>query len=470
MSARTIRCGSSTPSLTDWTLRRRGFFAGSRRKRWGVPATRRATFSKLYIYGYLNRVRSSRRPGERECHRNIEVTLAVADFETGLQDHRRFPAQQSRGVSRRVPPVRYCCCRPAPRPMYSRESCWRSTEHRIKAVNNKDRNLHPLFAASSSAAPTRMRGWKTTSSGSTRAMSRTARRTAAAHEEPGRKDCGAQRKARPVTKRCWPSSTEPARTRSSLSRSRDSRAMAAHTKVGVGYNVQVAVDAKNKLIVEQAVTNQVVDMGLLTETSEPAREILGVRDDRRRPRIARLLQDRRHRRPASRPAALPTLPSRSAARRCASACFARTSSDTTPGSTPTVCPAGKLLTPIRRGRMRDLEEWTRLRQPESLPRLPAAPAVHERRPRSVFRLENEDVLDRMAERALKAKAGGILDRRREVVEHPFGSIKQWMLSEAFLMREPRQRARRVQPALTALAYNLRRALNILGVEAMKRPR
>ena len=56
----------------------------------------------------------------------------------------------------------------------------------------------------------------------------------------------------------------------------DSRAMAAHTTVGVGYNVQVAVDAKNKLIVEQAVTNQVLDMRLLTETSEPAREILGV--------------------------------------------------------------------------------------------------------------------------------------------------------------------------------------------------
>ena len=37
--------------------------------------------------------------------------------------------------------------------------------------------------------------------------------------------------------------------------------MAAHTKVGVGYNIQVAVDAKHKLIVEQAVTNQVVDMG-----------------------------------------------------------------------------------------------------------------------------------------------------------------------------------------------------------------
>src|SRR4029079_29964 len=55
----------------------------------------------------------------------------------------------------------------------------------------------------------------------------------------------------------------------------DSRAMAAHTRVAVGYNVQVAVDAKHKLIVEQDVSNQVVDMGLLTETATPAQELLG---------------------------------------------------------------------------------------------------------------------------------------------------------------------------------------------------
>ncbi len=48
-------------------------------------------------------------------------------------------------------------------------------------------------------------------------------------------------------------------------RSPDSRAMAAYTKVGVGYNIQIAVDAKNKMIVEQAVSNQVVDTGLLTD-------------------------------------------------------------------------------------------------------------------------------------------------------------------------------------------------------------
>ena len=52
--------------------------------------------------------------------------------------------------------------------------------------------------------------------------------------------------------------------------------MAAHTRVAVGYNAQIAVDTKHKLIVEQQVTNQVLDMGLLTETAEPAKEILGV--------------------------------------------------------------------------------------------------------------------------------------------------------------------------------------------------
>lgn len=51
---------------------------------------------------------------------------------------------------------------------------------------------------------------------------------------------------------------------------------AAHTRVAVGYNVQVAVDARHKLIVEQQVTNQVVDMGLLTQTAEPAKEVPGV--------------------------------------------------------------------------------------------------------------------------------------------------------------------------------------------------
>ena len=76
----------------------------------------------------------------------------------------------------------------------------------------------------------------------------------------------------------------------------------------------------------------------------------------------------------------------------------------------------------------------------------------------VSRLENEAVLDRMDARMMRHP--DILRQRREIVEHPFGSIKQWMNQAAFLMR--RLHKVRAEFSLTALAYNLRRVLNIVG--------
>ena len=82
--------------------------------------------------------------------------------------------------------------------------------------------------------------------------------------------------------------------------------------------------------------------------------------------------------------------------------------------------------------------------------------------RVVNRFENEAVLDRMAHRL--AARPDVLDQRRESVEHPFGSIKQWMGQGAFLMR--RIENVRVEFSLTALTYNLRRAITILGIPAL----
>ena len=56
----------------------------------------------------------------------------------------------------------------------------------------------------------------------------------------------------------------------------DARAMARMTKVGVGYNVQIAVDVKHHLIAEQEVCNQVLDLGLLAPTTVAAMAALGV--------------------------------------------------------------------------------------------------------------------------------------------------------------------------------------------------
>ncbi len=54
--------------------------------------------------------------------------------------------------------------------------------------------------------------------------------------------------------------------------------------------------------------------------------------------------------------------------------------------------------------------------------------------------------------------------RRSSVEHPFGSIKQWMNQGAFLTK--RFANVRGEFSLTALAYNIRRALNIVGVKGL----
>jgi len=58
---------------------------------------------------------------------------------------------------------------------------------------------------------------------------------------------------------------------------------------------------------------------------------------------------------------------------------------------------------------------------------------------------------------------GILNVRRETVEHPFGSIKQWMNQGAFLMRGL-ENAR----GEFSLTYNLRRAITLIGVPGMMR--
>ena len=65
----------------------------------------------------------------------------------------------------------------------------------------------------------------------------------------------------------------------------------------------------------------------------------------------------------------------------------------------------------------------------------------------------------MAERL--ADRPGVLHRRRESAEHPFGSIKHWMGHGGFLMR----RLENVwgEFSLTALAYNIRRATTLVGI-------
>lgn len=69
------------------------------------------------------------------------------------------------------------------------------------------------------------------------------------------------------------------------------------------------------------------------------------------------------------------------------------------------------------------------------------------------------MLERMATRL--AARPGILDVRRATVEHPFGSVKQWMNQNAFLTRGLENVCGKF--SLTALAYNLRRAVDLAAL-------
>jgi Transposase DDE domain len=234
--------------------------------------------------------------------------------------------------------------------------------------------------------------------------------------------------------------------------------MAAHTKVGVGYNIQLAVDAKHKMIVEQAVTNQVVDMGLLTQTAEPAPAILDVE-------TIDVVADRGYFKiediEASEKAGLtPHVPKPQRGSSVRKGLFRKDEFRYDPDQDVYICPAGETLSPNHEGKLRDLKKID-YSNPAACPACPLRSRCTTNL-RRVSRLENEAVLDRMAAR-LKARPE-ILDRRREIVEHPFGSIKQWMNQGAFLMRGLENV--RAEFSLTALVYNLRRALNILGVATM----
>ena len=405
---------------------------------------------KLYVYGYLNRVRSSRRL-ERECRCNVEVMWLLRglkpDFKT-VADFRRDNRAAFRAVFRQF----VLLCRRLD--LFGCELL-AVDGTRIKAVNNKDRN----FTRSSlrefiRAADERLNDYlerldrSDAEDGATRSGARTkdlAEKIAALQAKRGRYEAMIRHLER--TGEDQISMTDP-----------DSRAMAAHTKVGVGYNVQVAVDAKNKLIVEQEVTNQVVDMGLLTPTAEPAREVLGVE-------TIDVVADRGYFKAedieaCEKAGCVPYVAKPQRGSSVREGFFRKDEFQYDAERDAYVCPAGELLTPIRHGRLRDLAkvDYGNRKACRACPLRPRCTDDV----RSVSRLENEAVLDRMAER-LKARPE-ILDRRREVVEHPFGSIKQWMYQGAFLMRGLANV--RAEFSLTALAYNLRRALNILGAEVM----
>ena len=79
--------------------------------------------------------------------------------------------------------------------------------------------------------------------------------------------------------------------------------------------------------------------------------------------------------------------------------------------------------------------------------------------RRITRWEHEQVLEAVQRRLDEHPE--MMRRRRETVEHPFGTIKAWMGSTHFQMKTLKKVA--TEMALHVLAYNLKRVINIIGI-------
>ena len=311
-SVERIRCVSLRRSLISVICRKPVSGAFSRRTRAGRA---------------VNRVRSSRRL-EAETARNLEVIWLLRglrpDFKT-IADFRKDNRHAFKPVFRQF----VLLCRKLE--LFGRELL-AVDGTRLKAVNSTDRNFsREKLVTMIRSTDDRLADY----------LSRLDRTDA---EEDG----ASGRRAKNLTEKI--AALQERKTRhegmlEELERSGqsqvsltdpDSRAMAAHPKVGVGYNAQVAFDAKHKLIVEHHVTTAGSDLGLLAPTAGAAKEVLGVE------RIDAVADKGYYKgedmQACEDVASRPTSPGRSAAQRSATGCFARRSSATTRPATAIAAP------------------------------------------------------------------------------------------------------------------------------------
>jgi hypothetical protein len=228
----------------------------------------------------------------------------------------------------------------------------------------------------------------------------------------------------------------------------------------VGDTVQVAVDAKYKLIVEHAVTNDVTDRAQLATMATQAQQVLAV--DALDVVADVGYYDGTEVKICLEAGITPYVAKPHTSRNRKAGLFTKADFVYDAETDCYHCPAGATLT-----YRFTADEAGRLTRYYATPACGSCPiraqctrsATEGRR---ITRWEHEGLLDAMAERVRDTPH--IMQQRKQLVEHPFGTIKRAMNQSYFLLRGLEKV--RAEMSLTVLAYNLKRVVNIFGVKRL----
>jgi transposase len=418
----------------------------------GRPAYHPSVLLKLYIYGYLNRVQSSRRL-EREAGRNLEVLWLLGRL---APDHKTIADfRKDNGVA-----LRKVC---AGFVELCREMGLLATTSvaidgsKFKAVNNRDKNF-------TRAKVERRRAQLEESVGRYLSQLDTADR-----QEPTEALVAKVTRLKEKLTTLKEQMSKLARYETQMLASPDqqisltdpdSRSMATSGRGSgvVGYNVQVAVDTEHHLIVTHEVTNSGSDRAQLANMATQAKAVLGV--DKLEAVADRGYYSGEEIKACEDADIAVTLPKPATSGMEAKGQFGKHDFVYLADDDAYRCPAGEVLSyhsaAVDGGRA-IRRYWTR-----ACVTCPLKARCTKAKNRVISRWEHEHVME-AAQKRLDENPQA-MRQRRETVEHPFGTLKMRMGATHFLMKRLPKVA--TEMALHVLAYNMTRAMSIMGVRPL----
>jgi transposase len=427
-------------------------FEGVQPAATGRPAYHPSTLLKIYLYGYLNRVQSSRRL-EREAQRNIELIWLTGRLAPDFKTIANF--RQDNGAAIRAVCAQFVVlCRQLglfTRAMVAIDGS------KFKAVNNRDKNFTVAKVAK------RLEQVDASIERYLAALDRADREDSDLAEDTTTrikdKIDGLRRQMQAL--KVMEQQVQAAPDNQVSLTDPDARSMATSGRgTGiVGYNVQTAVDAEHHLIVTHEVTNlghdrtQLEPMALKAQAATGCVQIMALAD--------RGYFNGEQVLACEGTGVLPCIPKTDTSSAAKRGLFTRHDFVFDAENDHYTCPAGKKLTRSRprSDRKDDLDEYRHLTACFTCPlKQKCTPDKLKR----FKRWKHEGVLDQMQARLNRMPhAMGI---RRQTVEHPFGTLKAWMGSTHFLTKTLEKV--RTEMSLHVLAYNLKRMIQIFGVRPL----